>query len=235
MTGSGCGFNRSMQHLDSHRRAEEVAYEVPDEDPVHRGRQSLDVGALATGRVAARDRSAIRSLPCFDWRHPVENRRYTSLATASLSVGAGALGRAPSTVSREIGRNGGWRRYRASEADASAWQRASRPKRCKLAPNRVLARLVAEKLRFQWSPFQVAGWLKRTYPQDETRQVSHETIYRTLFIQARGALKKELLEHLRRTRVMRRSRHHTQKTADHGRITQTVSIRERPAEDRAVP
>jgi len=159
------------------------------------------------------------------------------MAGRSMRTVARALGRAPSTVSREIRRNGGWRAYRASEADASAWQRAARPKRCKLAQNRALARLVAEKLRLQWSPYQVAGWLKRTYPQDETRQVSHETIYRTLFIQARGALKKELLEHLRRTRVMRRSRHHTQKTADHGRITDTVSIRERPAEaeDRAVP
>jgi IS30 family transposase len=160
-----------------------------------------------------------------------------AMAGRSMRTMARALGRAPSTVSREIGRNGGWRAYRASEADASAWQRARRPKRCKLAQNRVLARLVAEKLRFQWSPSQVAGWLKRRYPQDETRQVSHETIYRTLFIQARGALKKELLQHLRRTRGMRRSRQHTQKTPDHGRITQTVSIRERPAEaeDRAVP
>ena len=159
------------------------------------------------------------------------------MAGRSMRTVARALGRAPSTVSREIRRNGGWRAYRASEADASAWQRAARPKRCKLAQNRALARLVAEKLRLQWSPFQVAGWLKRTYPQDEARQVSHETIYRTLFIQARGALKKELLQHLRRTRGMRRSRHHTQKTADHGRITDTVSIRERPAEaeDRAVP
>jgi IS30 family transposase len=159
------------------------------------------------------------------------------MAGRSMGTMARALGRAPSTVSREIGRNGGCREYRASEADASAWQRARRPKRCKLAQNRALARLVAEKLRLQWSPYQVAGWLKRTYPQDETRQVSHETIYRTLFIQARGALKKELLQHLRRTRGMRRSRHHTQKTPDHGRITETVSIRERPAEaeDRAVP
>ena len=100
-----------------------------------------------------------------------------------------------------------------------------------------MAHLVADKLRLQWSPVQVAGWLKRTYPHDETHQVSHETIYRTLFIQARGALKKELLQHLRRTRGMRRSRHHTQKTPDHGRISGTVSIRERPAEaeDRAVP
>jgi IS30 family transposase len=159
------------------------------------------------------------------------------MAGRSTRTMARALRRAPSTVSREIGRNGGRLAYRASEADASAWQRARRPKRCKLAQNRALARLVAEKLRLQWSPYQVAGWLKRRYPQDETRQVSHETIYRTLFIQARGALKKELLQHLRRTRAMRRSRHHTQKTPDHGRITNTVSIRERPAEaeDRAVP
>jgi len=157
------------------------------------------------------------------------------IAGQSMRTMAHALGRAASTVSREIRRNGGWRAYRASEADASAWQRARRPKRCKLAQNRALARLVAEKLRLQWSPYQVAGWRKRT--QDETRQVSHETIYRTLFIQARGALKQELLQHLRRTRAVRRSRHHTQKTADHGRITDTVSIRERPAEaqDRAVP
>ena len=103
--------------------------------------------------------------------------------------------------------------------------------------NRALARIVAGKLQLQWSPEQVAGWLKRTYPDDTSRQVSHETIYRSLFIQARGALKKELVEHLRRTRVMRRSRHHTMKTDHHGRITDTVSISERPAsvEDRAVP
>jgi IS30 family transposase len=159
------------------------------------------------------------------------------MAGRSMRTIARALGRAPSTVSREIGRNGARWAYRASEADAAAWQRARRPKRCKLAQNRALARLVAEKLRLEWSPYQVAGWLKRTYPQDETRQVSHESIYRTLFIQARGALKKELLQHLRRTRAMRRSRHHTQKTPDHGRISGTVSIRERPAEaeDRAVP
>ena len=159
--------------------------------------------------------------------------------TAGQSVRSIArlLRRAPSTVSREIRRNGGCCSYRASAAEQAAWDRAQRPKPCKLAQNRALARSVAEKLQLEWSPYQVAGWLKRTYPQDETRQVSHETIYRTLFIQARGALKKELLQHLRRTRAMRRSRHHTQKTPDHGRITETVSIRERPAEaeDRAVP
>jgi IS30 family transposase len=159
--------------------------------------------------------------------------------TAGQSVRSIArlLRRAPSTVSREIRRNGGSCDYRASAAEQAAWDRAQRPKPCKLAQNRALARRVAEKLRLEWSPYQVAGWLRRTYPLDETRQVSHETIYRTLFIQARGALKKELLQHLRRTRAMRRSRHHTQKTPDHGRITETVSIRERPAEaeDRAVP
>ena len=159
------------------------------------------------------------------------------VAGHSIRSIAMSLGRAPSTVSREISRNGGRRRYRANQADRAAWDRARRPKICKLAENRALARIVAEKLQLEWSPRQVAGWLKRTYPSDENYQVSHETIYRTLFIQARGALKKELLKHLRRTRAMRRSRHHTQKTADHGRIIDAVSIRERPAsvEDRAVP
>lgn len=150
---------------------------------------------------------------------------------------AASLSRAPSTISREIKRNGGQRGYRANQADQAAWDRAHRPKTCKLVENRALARIVARKLQLEWSPEQIAGWLKHTYPDDEHYQVSHETIYKSLFIQARGALKKELLQHLRRTRMMRRSRHHTQKTEDHGRITNTVSIRERPAsvEDRAVP
>jgi IS30 family transposase len=148
-----------------------------------------------------------------------------------------SLGRAPSTISREIKRNGGQERYRANKADQAAWDRAHRPKTCKLVENRTLAHIVAGKLQLLWSPEQIAGWLKRTYPDDENYQVSHETIYRSLFIQARGALKKELLQHLRRTRVMRRSRHHTQKTDNHGRIIDMVSISERPAavEDRAVP
>ena len=150
---------------------------------------------------------------------------------------AARIGRAPSTVSREIKRNGGQASYRASQADSAAWERAHRPKCCKLAHNRALAGVVADKLRALWSPEQIAGWLKHSYPGDERRHVSHETIYRTLFIQARGALKKELLEHLRRTRPMRRSRHYTQKTEIHGRIVDAISISERPAsaEDRAVP
>lgn len=147
------------------------------------------------------------------------------------------LNRAASTISREIKRNGGLADYRATQADQAAWDRAHRPEICKLAQNRAAAQIVAEKLNLQWSPEQIAGWLKRTYPDDMSYQVSHEAIYRSLYIQARGALKKELLAHLRRTRVMRRSRHHTQKTDNHGRILNTVSISERPAtvEDRAVP
>lgn len=159
------------------------------------------------------------------------------VAGQSIRSIAASLGRAPSTVSREIQRNGGLETYRASQADQAAWDRSCRPKTCKLVQNRVLARVVANRLQQQWAPQQIAGWLKQAYPDDESFQVSHETIYRSLFIQARGALKKELVEHLRRTRVMRRSRHHTQKTEDHGRITDAVSISERPAqaEDRAVP
>jgi IS30 family transposase len=159
------------------------------------------------------------------------------VAGHSIRSIATSLARAPSTISREIKRNGGHECYRATQADQAAWDRAGRPKICKLVEHPTLARFVAGKLQLQWSPAQIAGWLKRTHPGDENHQVSHETIYRSLFIQARGALKKELLEHLRRTRAMRRSRHHTQKTPDHGRITGTVSISERPAtvEDRAVP
>jgi len=147
------------------------------------------------------------------------------------------LGRAPSTVSREVKRNGGRECYRATQADQATWTRAHRPKPCKLAENPALAHIVANKLHSLWSPEQIAGWLKRTYPDNASNQVSHETIYRTLYIQTRGALKKELLAYLRRTRSMRRSRHHTQKTGDHGRIVDAISISERPAtaDDRAVP
>ena len=161
-----------------------------------------------------------------------------SVATGqSIRSVATQLGRAASTISREIMRNGGQQCYRASQADQAAWDRGRRPKTCRLAENRTLAHIVAGKLQLLWSPEQIAGWLKRTYPDDETFQVSHETIYRSLFIQARGVLKKELLQHLRRTRAMGRSRHHTQKTDDRRRIHDAVSISERPAtvEDRAVP
>ena len=159
------------------------------------------------------------------------------VAGHSVRAIAASLGRAPSTMSREINRNGGRRRYRASQADQAAWDRAHRPKPCKLAQNRALSRIVARKLKLHWSPDQIAGWLKRTYPDNGNYRVSHETIYRSLFIQARGALKKELLQHLRRKRAMRRSRHSSLKGEGLGKITETVSISERPAsvEDRAVP
>lgn len=158
-------------------------------------------------------------------------------AGESLRSVAKRLDRAASTISRELHRNGGADSYRAAAADQAAWGRAKRPKACKLVLHPDLAALVAEKLTLQWSPEQVAGWLRQTYPGNLTMHVSHEAIYRSLFIQTRGALKKELLEHLRRTRGMRRSRHYTQKTSLHGQIADTVSISERPAkvDDRAVP
>ena len=150
---------------------------------------------------------------------------------------ASLLGRSPSTVSREVRRNGGYDQYRAALADERAWARARRPKRCKLARHPLLCRAVARKLRLNWSPEQIAGWLKRAHPGDGSYQVSHETIYRSLFVQARGVLKKELLRHLRSKRTIRRSKQATQKGGDHGQIKDTISIRERPAsvEDRAVP
>ena len=187
-----------------------------------------------TGGIRPPKRTRSRRVLSMAEREEISRGVVTGRSLRSIAT---ALNRAPSTVSREINRNGGRQHYRANVADKAAWDRAHRPKSCKLARNPALAHIVADKLQLEWSPRQIAGWLKRTYPDDETYQVSHETIYRTLFIQARGALKKELLQHLRRTRRMRRSRHHTQKTADRGRICDTVSIRERPAEaeDRAVP
>lgn len=155
----------------------------------------------------------------------------------SLRSIASQLDRAPSTISREVKRNGGLHHYRASGADQAAWGRAHRPKPCKLILNKPLCRQVVNKLQRHWAPQQIAGWLKREYPGDEGNHVSHETIYKSLFIQARGALKKELLQHLRTQRTIRRSKHSSQKKKGLGQITNIVSIRERPAsvEDRAVP
>jgi len=199
-----------------------------------RGHSSVQGVLAETGGIRPRRRSRSRLALTLAEREEISRGM---VAGQSLRAIAALLGRAPSTVSREINRNEGRLHYRASRADQAAWDRARRPKTCKLVENRALARIVARKLKGLWSPEQIAGWLKYTYPGDENFQVSHETIYKSLFIQARGALKKELLQHLRRTRVMRRGRSHTQKTATHGRITGTVSIRERPAavEDRAVP
>ena len=161
-----------------------------------------------------------------------------SLATgSSMRMIATQLGRSPSTISREINRNGGYDRYRAAEAEQAAWNRALRPKLCKLAGNKRLTRTVVKKLQLQWSPQQVAGWLKREHPDDEAYHVSHETIYKSLYIQSRGVLKKELLKALRSQRIMRRARNSSLKQQGLGKITNAVSISERPAsaEDRAVP
>ncbi len=155
----------------------------------------------------------------------------------SMRAIAASIQRAPSTVSREIGRHQGRERYRAAEADRRAWERARRPKPCRLAVHRRLQKIVARKLRRDWSPEQIAGWLRRRYPGDPEMQISHETLYRSLFVQARGVLKKELVRHLRTRRAIRRSRKGGPRGQGRGQIVDAVSIRERPAEiaDRAVP
>ena len=155
----------------------------------------------------------------------------------SIRAIARELFRPASTISREIKRNGDYCQYRAIAADNQAWERALRPKLCKLAMNKYLQHVIARKLSVHWSPEQIAGWLKRKYPQEEHNQVSHETIYRSLFVQARGVLKKELMQYLRSKRTIRRSRHASLKRNGLGQIKDAVSIRERPAsvEDRAIP
>jgi len=150
---------------------------------------------------------------------------------------ANGLQRAVSTVSREVARHGGRPLYRANEADHQAWESALRPKVCLLAIDEKLRTIVASKLILDWSPEQVSKWLKVHYPSNESMRVSHETIYRSLFIQARGVLKKELIQHLRSKRLIRRSRHSRADGQSRGQIVDAISIRERPAEveDRAIP
>lgn len=162
-------------------------------------------------------------------RNLVAGRSYRQIANE--------LGRSPSTISREIHRNGGPERYRAALADERAWEQTRRPQPCALALHPALAQLVAQKLALQWSPQQISGWLRREYPDTRCMQISHETIYRSLFVQARGVLKKELMAHLRTRRSMRRARAGLGKEAPRGQIIDAVSIRDRPIqiEDRAVP
>ena len=206
----------------------------------------------AIGRALGKDHVVIRFLLA---RHggiaPPARRRSRRILTlaeredisrgiasgCSLRVIAQGLSRAPSTVSREVARHGGRGQYRASEADQRAWQSALRPKPYLLALHSRLCRMVASKLMQDWSPEQISGWLKQQYPKNESLHVSHETIYRSLFIQARGALKKELIQHLRSQRRIRRSRHSSVHGHSQGKIVDAISIRERPAEveDRAIP
>ena len=163
------------------------------------------------GRAFGKEHSSIRCLVSRHWGiAPAVRRREISRGLASgssIREIAKCLERAVSTVSREVARHGGRTGYRASQADGEAWQSALRPKRCLLSINLKLRNLVASKLILDWSPKQISGWLKIQYPDDESMRVSHETIHRSLFIQARGALKKELLDHLRSKRRIRRSQH----------------------------
>ena len=156
---------------------------------------------------------------------------------SSIREIAKGLQRAASTVSREVTRHGGRPIYRANEADSQAWESALRPKVCLLAIDEKLRTIVASKLILDWSPEQISKWLKVSYPRNESMHVSHETIYRSLFIQARGVLKKELIQHLRSKRLIRRSRHSRADGQSRGQIVDAISIRERPAEveDRAIP
>jgi len=204
------------------------------------------------GRAYGRPHPTIRKilLPCGGIAPAARRRSRLSLTLAeredisrgiasdsSIREIARLLKRSASTVSREVARHGGRPAYRAHDADRRAWVSALRPKRCLLAGNRRLRDVVASKLMLDWSPEQISGWLKTRYPNNESMHVSHETIYRSLFIQARGVLKKELMDHLRSKRRMRRSRHASEHGHSRGQIVDAISIRERPAEaeDRAIP
>ncbi len=187
-----------------------------------------------TGGVPPRQRSRAANQGSLGEREEISRGM---AAGESMRAVAWRLGRSPSTVSRELVRNGGRRRYRAAAADGAAWTRARRPKHCKLAANARLRKTVAVKLGEDWSPQQIAGWLVRTFPDEPEMRVSHETIYLTLFVQSRGALKRELATHLRTRRMKRRSQAHTSRGHGRGQIVDAIAISERPAEveDRAVP
>ncbi len=199
-----------------------------------RGHSSIFAVLARTGGVRPPPRTRSERALSLTEREEISRGLSAGLSLRAIARG---LERPASTVAREVTRNGGRGRYRAARAETAAWDRARRPKPAKLAQLPALARAVSEKLALQWSPWQIAGWLKRAYWHDETLRVSHETIYKSLFIQARGALKKDLVKHLRSRRAIRRSRTSSLKGAGLGRIKDAISIRERPAaaEDRAVP
>ena len=199
-----------------------------------RGHSSIQRILQETGGYRPRDRKRSQLALSLAEREVISRGLAMKLSMRTI---AAQLGRSPSTVSREIKRNGGYAEYRAANADDAAWRRALRPKPCKLEGQLDLIRLVSQKLQCHWSPEQIAGWLKRQYPSDRSYQLSHETIYKSLFIQTRGVLKKELLACLRSRRAMRRSRYSSLKRQGLGSIVGAIPISERPAsvEDRAVP
>ncbi|HGW5834437.1 TPA: IS30 family transposase [Proteus mirabilis] len=184
------------------------------------------------------------------FRPPVRKRHRLSLSLdereeisrelaekCSIREIAKKISRAPSTISREICRHGGLTNYRAAKADKKAWDNALRPKVCKSSQNPTLCKVIAEKMHRGWSPEQIAGWLKRNYPDAQKMNMSHETIYKALFIQTRGALKKELQQYFRSRRAVRKSRTTSLKGKGLGSIPNAVPISERPSTvaDRAIP
>src|SRR5680860_558444 len=184
-------------------------------------------------RPAARVRSA-RQLSLAERE---EISRWLAAGVSCRSI-ATTLRRSPSTITREVNRNGGRAGYRAVAADRAAWKASARPKVCKLAARPDLAVVVTKRLKKRWAPQQIAGWLRRIHPDDPEQWVSHETIYRSLFVQTKGVLNHELTGYLRTKRVMRRPRGANRfKSKTMGQIADMVNIRERPAEaeDRAVP
>ena len=259
MSALGCDFNWSTQHFILNRKdgVLNMAYRTRIQYTAEQKAEMWDrwqrgESLNSIGRAFDRPSSSIfgQLARSGGIRPPARRRSRLALTLSereeisrgiashlSMRTIAAQLGRSASTISREVKRNGGYDNYRAAQAEQAAWDRAHRPQLCKLACHRSLSRIVAAKLQLNWSPEQIAGWLKTEYPGEECHQVSHETIYRSLFVQARGVLKKELLQYLRSKRAIRRSKHSSLKREGLGQIANMASIRERPAsvEDRAVP
>lgn len=198
------------------------------------GRGSVSSHLARTGGI--RPRARRRPERCLTQHEREEVSRGIAGCHSARAI-ARALGRSHTTIAREIDRGGGRRRYRAHAADREAWRRSRRPRPSKLELCPELRRVVEERLKDDHSPEQIAGWLRLRYPDNEAMHISHETIYRALYIQSRGALKRELTRHLRRGRSRRYARSQSSKAQGQGKLTGMVMISERPPEvdSRAVP
>ena len=201
---------------------------------LHRASSAVYDVVGAEGGIAPRPRRRSRLALTTSDREEISRQLARGLSLRAISR---ILGRAPSTLSREVARNGGRGLYRAASADRQAWRRSRRPQPCRLSTRPALRRTVAGKLARQWSPEQISGWLRHTFPDDPDMQVSPETIYRSLFVQSRGVLKRHLVQHLRRQHHFRHARTSARRRPRPGQILDAVSIRQRPAavEDRALP